>query len=234
MPAICCRPSAGRRRLTGRIQGPVDARLKVKRAGGPIEVDLQASAAGSEVAGELSWSMDGPRPRLAGALRAPVLDTALAAALYDTLALPLDVPPGRPWLWPGVWPRQPLRWGWLLACDVDLAVDVAMLRHQRRELPGAGAAMRLQDGRLALTPAAAPVAAARWRARSAWTGRPASAARDRSPADGRAGGDAGGALGAGHRALRGRLDLAAKVEAQGRSVCRAGGLADRCRLGGAP
>ncbi|MFL5337907.1 MAG: AsmA family protein, partial [Geminicoccaceae bacterium] len=200
------------------LHGPVDARLKVTRAGGPVELDLQASAAGSEIAGELSWSTDGPRPRLAGALRAPLLATTLAAALYDTLALPLDFPPGRPWLWPGVWPRQPLRWGWLLACDVDLAVDVAKLRHQRRELPGAGAALRLRDGRLALTRLHAPVGGGTLEGQITLDGKSgyAQLATDLRLEGAQA--DTLAALLAPGSGLRGRLDLAAKVEAQGRSI----------------
>jgi AsmA-like C-terminal region len=200
------------------VQGPVDARLQVKRDGGPVEVDLQASAAGSEVAGELSWSTDGPRPRLAGALRVPLLDTTLAAALYDTLALPLDFPPGRPWLWPGVWPRQPLGWGWLLAYDVDLAVDIARLRHQRRELPGAGAALRLQDGRLALTRLHAPVGDGTLEGQVSLDGKAGylQLATDLRLEGARA--DTLAALLAPGSGLQGRLDLAARLDGQGRSV----------------
>ena len=87
-----------------------------------------------------------------------MLDTALLAALYDTAALRFGFPSGRPWLWPGAWPSQPLDWGWLDAVDLGLTVDVAQVRHRGRDLSGIVGRAALAAGRLALSGLALPLA----------------------------------------------------------------------------
>ena len=208
------------------LHGPLRTRLAAKRADGPTSLELQASAAGSELAANLTWTGGKPRPLLAGELQAPLLDTTLAAALYDTLALPLQFPAGTPWLWPGVWPRQPLNWGWLRAGDLDLALAVARLRHQGRDLPGAAAALSLRDGRLALNGLTMPVGGGTLEGQVSLDGSAGYArlATDLRLRDAQA--ETLAALLAPGTGLRGRLDLEAKLEGQGRSVAELVGSLD--------
>ena len=138
--------------------GRLDTRLELRRDGGPIQLATHTTVGPSELTGQVSVALGGARPQIDGAVRASSLDTGLLAALYETMAIPLGFPPGRPWLWPGNWPRQPLRWQWLHAVDLGLQLDVARLRHRGADLPGAAMAVTLQDGGLALSRIDGPIA----------------------------------------------------------------------------
>lgn len=87
--------------------------------------DLAASAeiAGSHGEARLRHESRGPRPRLAGSLGIDAIDAALARLLWDTGEVTLGFPAGPPSRWPGIWPREPLSWGWLYAADLDIAVS---------------------------------------------------------------------------------------------------------------
>jgi hypothetical protein len=138
--------------------GPLSARAEIRRDARPFQVELEAKVGGSELTADADLTIDAARPRFAGALRAPLLDTALAAALYETLAMPFGFPPGNPLLWPGVWPKRPLAWDWLRALDLEVTTDVARLRHRGEHLGGVRMTAALADGRLALSDLQLPVA----------------------------------------------------------------------------
>ena len=138
--------------------GPLELGVEIRRGNGPYELSLRGAVGDGELSGQARFDTSGPRRRLDGELRAASLDTALLAALYDTAALPLAFPPGRPWLWPGSWPTRPLDWQWLDALDLGLTVDVARLRHAGHDLPGIVGRAALERGRLALSGLALPLA----------------------------------------------------------------------------
>lgn len=200
--------------------GPVRARGTLGGDGhGPRTLGMQLAVGQSEIDVQAIMATDGARPRVAGTLSAPVLETGLLAALYETMALPLGFPPGRPWLWPGDWPRQPLDWQWLQAVDLDLALNVAGLRHDGQGLPGASARIGLDDGSLALSRIAAPVAGGRLEGTitlEAGAGDYAILGTDLRLRGARAEQLAGvAAPGSG---LAGTIDVAAELAAEGRSI----------------
>lgn len=130
--------------------GPLAITGQAHRTTGPIEIVTDAKAGDSKMAFQAVLRPEEARPRLSGAISAPVLDSALLAALYETLALPLGFPPGNPWLWPGVWPKAPLGWHWLRQLDLDLALEVAELRRKGDDAGPVSATAALTDGALAL------------------------------------------------------------------------------------
>ncbi len=138
--------------------GAVDAQVGIRRQSGPLELSGRGRVGRSELDGRVSIAMGAERPLVEGALHAAMLDTGLLAAAYETLAIPLAFPPGRPWLWPGDWPSQPLRWEWLKAVDLKIALDAAALRHRAAELPGAGMEVTLEAGTLTLSRITVPIA----------------------------------------------------------------------------
>lgn len=138
--------------------GAVDARVEIRRNGGPFELSARGTLGHSELDGQASMVGGAERPRIEGALHAATLDTDLLAAVYETLAISLAFPPGRPWLWPGDWPREPLSWKWLKAADLKIALDATKLRHRAMELPGAGMEVTLEDGQLTLSRITSPIA----------------------------------------------------------------------------
>lgn len=138
--------------------GTVDARVEIRRNGGPFQLSARGTVGPSELDGQGSIVQGAEKPRIEGTLHAATLDTDLLAAAYETLAIPLAFPPGRPWLWPGDWPREPLRWEWLKAADLRIALAAAKLRHRAAELPGAGMEVTLEDGRLTLSRINSPIA----------------------------------------------------------------------------
>ncbi|MFO1050029.1 MAG: AsmA family protein [Geminicoccaceae bacterium] len=138
--------------------GAMSAQVTVARHQAPIEASLAATLGSDQVAGKVSLVTTGERPRLAGELTAATLDTRLGAALYETLALPLGVPPGDPWLWPGIWPRRALDWSWLTAIDVDLVAAAREVRRGGTELGAAEFEVRWSDGNLGLRNVRLPLA----------------------------------------------------------------------------
>jgi AsmA family len=138
--------------------GPLAITGQARRAAGSVEIAADAKVGESNLVVEVALGPGDARPRLSGILRAPVLDTALAAAVYETVALPLDFPAGSPWLWPGIWPKAPLGWRWLGWLDLDLALDVADLRHKGHDVGAMSASAVLTDGALALNRLRLPVA----------------------------------------------------------------------------
>ncbi len=143
------------------VFGPIATTVRVKRGEGPLAVTAQASVGDSRIAAELNLEPSAAPPLLKGTIRSPLMETELLAALYQTLALPLDVPPGNPLLWPGAWPRSPLAWDWLYRLRVDLAVAIDQLRHGGAALGSAAARTVLQDGQLDLDGLSIPAAGGR-------------------------------------------------------------------------
>ncbi len=138
--------------------GPMSARVTLTRDGGPIVAQAAAAVGTSRLDGEATVSTAEARPRVVGSLRLESLDTALAAAFYDTLAIPLGFPAGDPRLWPGAWPRQPMSWSWLNALDLQLVLGVTRLRQAGTELGDAKVEIELSDGDLGLRNAHLPLA----------------------------------------------------------------------------
>ena len=88
-------------------------------------VDLAASAdiAASSGQARLRYAGQETPPKLTGLVGIDRLDAGLTHLLWDIGEVALGFPPGPPSRWPGVWPRDPLTWGWLYAADLDVAVD---------------------------------------------------------------------------------------------------------------
>ena len=147
-PAAADRPTLGPLALTARADG----------SAGPVAIAADAAIGDNRLVAALDLDRTVAPARVAGSVRAPLLDTVLLAALYQSLALPLDVPPGNPLLWPGVWPRAPLAWGWLDGPHLDLALDIERLRHKGAELGAVAAHPVLADGVLRVEGVRAPVA----------------------------------------------------------------------------
>ena len=198
--------------------GPLAITGQVRRAAGPIEIAGDARAGDNSLAVELALAPGDVPPRLSGTMRAPVLDTALVAALYETVALPLAFPPGSPWLWPGVWPTAPLGWSWLRQLDLDLALEVAHLRHRGAELGAMSAHALLADGALALSRLRLPLSGGTLTgiATLEAKGDYAVLGTDLRLADARA--EQLAAATAPGSTIRGRLDIDAALLGQGRSI----------------
>jgi hypothetical protein len=142
---------------TGETFGEVAARFALLRDGGPIELRLDGQIGTSMLKGRAVLASTEP-PSLALVLRAGTIDTGLLVRLYDEMAVQLGVPPGRPWEWPGSWPRQPLRWDWLNAADLRLELAAGEVRHQGATLPGGEGIVTLRAGRLLLSDLSLPLA----------------------------------------------------------------------------
>ena len=138
--------------------GPLSISGEASRAAGPTAIGLDAKAGESSLSVKLALDTAQGRPMLGGIVRAPSLDRTLIAALYETLALPLDFPPGRPWLWPGIWPREPLSWVWLDRLDLHIPVEVGTLRDHGADLGPAAGTVLLSNGSLSLSGLRLPVA----------------------------------------------------------------------------
>ena len=216
--AISSKRSAGRRRPTGPAWGRWTPSWRFRHEGGPAEIGLRGAVGTSELSGQLALADGEPRPSITGAVRASRLDTDLVAAVYGTLALPLAFPAGNPLLWPGAWPRQPLGWSWLDAADLQLELEVAQLRQGAQILPGARADAALEDGRLAVSRIALPLGDGTLGGTVTLEheGGYATLGADLRLTDARAKAIAAAlAPGSG---LEGRLDLRARLLAQGRSI----------------
>jgi hypothetical protein len=138
--------------------GPLDITANLRRGSGPVAIAAAASAGSSRLSLQLALDATADRPLLGGVARAAMLDTALLAALYETLALPLDFPPGRPWLWPGVWPTKAGAWRWLDRLDLHLPVAVAALHDRGEDLGPMAGTILLSNGALSVTQLSLPVA----------------------------------------------------------------------------
>jgi hypothetical protein len=198
--------------------GPLDARLDFREEGGPAEIGVEGAIGASHLSGQFVLAAGDSRPSVAGGVRASRLDRDLLAAVYGTLALPLAFPAGNPLLWPGAWPRQPLGWGWLDAVDLRLELEVAQLRQAGRTLPGAQATVALEDGRLAMSRLALPLAGGTLTGGITLEheGGYATLGADLRLAEARA--EAIAATLAPGSGLEGKLDLRAGLLAQGRSI----------------
>ena len=198
--------------------GPLDLGLEIRRGGGPYELSLRGAAGSDDLSGHGTYDPAGRRPRLAGQLSATTLDTALLAALYNTAALALAFPAGRPWLWPGAWPPQPLEWDWLEALDLDLTLALAQIRHGGQDMAGVAGHALIQGGRLAVSGLSLPLAG------GIVSG---TVTLEHAPGYGVLGADLRLARGrvedvvaalAPGSSLAGELDVAAEIVAQGRSI----------------
>ena len=201
-----------------RAFGPLAVTARAIRDGGPVAIEGEARVGDSGLRVALDLASGEQPPTLRGSVQAPLLDTALLAAIYQTLALPLGAPPGNPLLWAGVWPRVPLRWDWLDRLGLDLALAVERVRHDGREVGPAGAHATLADGVLGLERLDLPVAQGRLGGglRLADGGGYGRLEADLRLAGVRAG-DVAAAVAPG-TTLRGVLDLALALRAQGRSI----------------
>lgn len=141
----------------GEAFGEVAARFALLRNGGPIELRLDGRIGASMLSGQAVLTSADP-PSLALAVKAGTIDTGLLVRIYDEMAVQLGVPPGRPWEWPGSWPRQPLRWDWLSAADLRLELAADEVRHQGATLPGGEGTVTLRAGRLQLSDLSVPLA----------------------------------------------------------------------------
>ena len=198
--------------------GPLAARLELSRADGPLDIRLDASAGGSRATGAATLATTAARPLLAGRLSLPRLDTELAAALYQTLAQPLGFPPGDPWLWPGIWPRRPLAWGWLDTLDAQLALDAGDLRRADTSLGSAQLEVDLASGDLDLRNVRMPLAGGTLTGNATLEGRKdhgvvsAEFRLDGARIERLAAATAVGS------AIRGRLDMTASLVGEGRGI----------------
>lgn len=139
------------------LRGGAATRLVLRRQGQAFEARLDGRLGGSELEGRVVMS-EGRRPFVDAELASPALETALLGLAYDVLAARLGLPPGRPWQWPGIWPRTPLDWSWLQDVDLRLDLAAAALRHGGVTLPGANAVLGLREGRLSVKGLSLPIA----------------------------------------------------------------------------
>lgn len=139
------------------LRGGARSRVALRRNGGSWEVRLDGRVGASDLAARLATSR-GERPFWDLELGGRRLDLDLAGLLYDAAGAALGFPAGRPWRWPGAWPRQPLRWGWLDGLDLSARVALEALGAGEVDLPGATLSASLREGRLAVTELALPLA----------------------------------------------------------------------------
>ena len=138
--------------------GRLSTEVTLSREDGPVLARIAAAVGADRLQGEVTIATDGARPRLAGSLELAGLDAGLSSAVYRTLAIPLRFPPGDPWLWPGVWPGQPMSWRWLNAVDLELKVSASRLTDGAEEIGDAGFTVELADGDLDLRDLSLPLA----------------------------------------------------------------------------
>jgi AsmA protein len=138
--------------------GRLSTEVSLSREDGPVLVRIAAAVGGDSLQGEATVATDGARPRIAGSLELVGFDAGLFTAGYHTLAIPLGFPRGDPWLWPGVWPDQPMSWSWLNAADVELKVAARQRSDGAAEISHAGFTVELAKGDLGLREVSLPLA----------------------------------------------------------------------------
>ncbi|MYE03031.1 MAG: AsmA family protein, partial [Alphaproteobacteria bacterium] len=145
------------------LSGTVES-LAGAAAGKPAVVDFEAALDTSDLAGRIELALAGPRPRLAGRLRAGAIDLAGLR--------PRPGGSGRPASSPGgakpdkaradrVFPDDPLSLDGLRAVDLDLDLSIGKLAGYAVPVGAVDARVRLDDGRLAAKPFRATVAGSR-------------------------------------------------------------------------
>jgi hypothetical protein len=175
-------------------------------AGGAADLAVDATVDRSRATARLRAESASPRPRLSGSIDLAAVDPALLALLWDAGEVALGFPPGPPGRWPGAWPRQTLRWGWLYAADLDLAIAGLV-----------GGRARLDAGNLQLAIESAPLAGGRLSGRVELDGSGDIPALSADLALAGADADAASSLIGLDDSLRGRLDLQATVTGAGAS-----------------
>ena len=139
------------------LRGGVASRVVLRRFNGALEANLDGRVGDSDLAARVVGQV-GARPFVDAELRAETLDAGLLGFTYEALARHLGLPAGKPWQWPGIWPRQALDWGWLRGLDLRVDLGVAALRRNGQLLPGLQLAAALREDRLTLTRLNLPVA----------------------------------------------------------------------------
>jgi len=198
--------------------GPMSAQITLTRDGGPITAQAATTVGTSRLDGEATVSTAETRPRAIGSLRLDSVDTGLAAAFYDTLAIPLGFPPGDPRLWPGAWPRRPISWSWLNALDLQLMLDARRLRRGGVELGDAKVEIELSDGDLGLRNAHLPLAGGLLSGNATLEGRTDHVILGTQLRLEHAGIESLAMASAAGSAVSGRLDLEASLVGEGRSI----------------
>jgi hypothetical protein len=189
-------------------------------AGGAVDLAVDARIDRSRATARLRAESAPARPRLSGSIDLAAVDPALLGLLWDAGEVALGFPPGPPSRWPGAWPRQMLRWGWLYAADLDLAIAGLV-----------GGSARLDAGSLRLAIESAPLAGGRLSGRVELDGSGGIPALSADLALAGADGDEASGLIGLDDSLRGRLDLQATVTSAGASPAElAAALAGHGRL----
>jgi len=134
--------------------GPYDVAARVKTDGDPVSLtELAAKIGGSDLAGQLTLTLGGARPAVAGALSSQLLDPAdFAPPGGGAAAQDGSAPsPESPYVIPDV----PLPLDGLKAVDADLKLTVATLRLQDKlALQDLDLTLKLAGGRLKVAPLA--------------------------------------------------------------------------------
>ena len=143
--------------LAGRVVG--ETRLARTDLGWRIDGELALGRLAATTALELRH--DTTVPTLRGRVGLDRLDAASAAELYRLLEPLLQLPPGPLRTWPGAWPRQPFRPPLLPPADLELALDLGLVRADGTPLGRGGASLSLAGEALALDEVDLPLAGGR-------------------------------------------------------------------------
>ncbi len=130
-------------------------------AGEPVGLDFEAALGASDLAGRIELALAGPRPRLAGALRAEAIDLAGLRAEPGGGGRPAGSPGGARLEKTGpdrVFPDDPLSLGGLRTVDLDLDLSIGKLAGYAVPVGAVDTRVSLDDGRLAAAPFRATVA----------------------------------------------------------------------------
>ena len=145
------------------LSGTVESLAGVA-AGEPAVVDFESALGASDLAGRIELALAGPRPRLAGRLRAGVIDLVGLRAKPDGSGRPVGSPGGaKPEkMGPGrVFSDDPFSLDGLGAVDLDLALSIGKLSGYAVPVGALDTRVSLDDGRLAAKPFRATVAGSR-------------------------------------------------------------------------
>ena len=145
------------------LSGTVES-LAGAAAGEPVVVDFEAALGASDLAGRVELALAGPRPRLAGRLRASVIDLAGLRAKPGGSGRPAGPPGGAKPEKTGldrVFSDDPLSLDGLRAVDLDLTLSIGKLAGYAVPVGAVDTRVSLYDGRLAAKPSRATVAGSR-------------------------------------------------------------------------